>query len=279
MPLEMDAKPRSWLALLLVVILTAPVSRAARASEPTKCASSYEGAQLLRQRGKLVDAREAARTCAQEGCPEIARKDCASWIEQLDREIPSVAVAARDERDQEVGGARIFIDSMPRADAGSGRPIDLDPGTHAIRVEANGYDAVEQSSTIVQGERGRILRITLRKRVAVAPPPPLTAEPKPAESAPSLVPAFVVGAFSVAALGMSAYFGVTGRDDLARLRSSCAPACSDDEVEPVKRELRVSDVALGVGLVGVAITTYLVIHAVSGRHPTQSSRMPYAIVF
>jgi hypothetical protein len=71
------------------------------------------------------------------------------------------------------------------------------------------------------------------------------------------VPALIAAGASAAALGVSAYLGVTGRSDLSDLRSTCAPTCTDDQVDPVRRRLLISDVALAVGLVGVGVSIYL----------------------
>jgi hypothetical protein len=71
------------------------------------------------------------------------------------------------------------------------------------------------------------------------------------------VPAIVVAGLSAVALGTSAYLGLTGRQELSDLRSSCAPSCTDAQVGPVRTRLTASDVALGVGLVGAALAVYL----------------------
>ena len=74
---------------LACVIAIAPVvaltvfAGSAHAADP-KCMTSYENAQLLRQRGKLVDARDAAMVCARATCPDVARKDCTQWIAEFE---------------------------------------------------------------------------------------------------------------------------------------------------------------------------------------------------
>ena len=82
----------------------------------------------------------------------------------------------------------------------------------------------------------------------VAPPPVAGATEER-----SAVPALVVGGLSLAVLATSAFLGLTGRQQLSDLHASCAPACTDGQVSPVRTRLVASDVTLGVGLVGAAV--------------------------
>src|SRR5262249_51133666 len=159
------------------------------------------------------------------------------------REIPSVMIIAREVATGDDTGARISVDGVARPEASAGRPIELDPGAHTFRVEKPGDEAVEQTITLYQGEHARVVRIDLRRRAPPPPPracatghPPLPPPPPPPPaSGGSYAPAVIVGGVSIAALAASAYLGVTGRSDLANLRTSCAPTCSDDQVDPVRR--------------------------------------------
>lgn len=236
----------------------------ARAGEPApgQCEPAYEGVQLLRQRGKLVEAREQAAVCARDVCPEVARKDCARWSEELAREIPTVVVVARDDADRDVPVVRLLVDGVPRPELASGRAFELDPGAHVFRVERAGGPPVERSFTVYEGERDRMLRIAAPPGAVQPPRPPPPYEtpptrPPPASERPSIVPAAVVGGLSVAVLVTSAVLGLTGRQQLDGLRSTCAPACTDDQVNPVRTRLVLSDVTLGVGLVGAAVAVSL----------------------
>jgi hypothetical protein len=235
---------------------------------PSACEPAYEGVQLMRQRGKLVAAREQAAVCARDTCPEVARKDCARWAEELAREIPTVVVVARDDADHDVPVARLLVDGVARQEVASGRAFELDPGAHVFRVERAAGPPVERSFTVYEGERDRMLRIAVPQVAvegprAVPPYPAYSANGAPRAPAaptgerPSIVPAAVVGGLSVVALATSAFLGLTGRQQLDNLRSTCAPACTDDQVNPVRTRLVVSDVTLGVGLVGAAIAVSL----------------------
>jgi hypothetical protein len=61
-----------------------------------------------------------------------------------------------------------------------------------------------------------------------------------------------------------AYFGLSGRARESDLSSSCAPHCSSDDVDGLKRKYLIADVSLGVGLVALAIGTVLAYSASTG---------------
>ncbi len=264
------------LPLLLIPALSTPARSAGPSVDTTsQCASAYENAQLLRQRGKLLAAREQVGVCAREQCPEVARRDCMHWAEELGREIPSVVVVGRDDADRDVPVERVVVDGAPRPEVASGRPFELDPGAHVFRLERAGAAPVERTVTVYQGERDRVLRILLPAQPAAPAPAPAaapsaSAAPPPAQvlspgDRPSYALPVVVAGLSVASFAASAYLGLTGRQELSDLRSSCAPSCSDAQVDPVKTRLTLSDATLGVGLVGSALATYLFVRAASER--------------
>ena len=269
-------------SLLALPLLFA--SAHARAADPpaAQCASAYEKAQLLRQRGKLVAARDQALACAREQCPEVARRDCARWADEIGHEIPSVVVVVRDEADHDVPGHRLLVDGAPRAEVTSGRAFDLDPGAHVFRVERANGPAVERSFTVYQGERDRLLRIVAPSPPAVAPPAtstPIastTAASEAPHDRPSYAPAAIVTGIAVASLAVSATLGLTGRHDLSDLRTSCAPTCSDAQVDPVRTRLMLSDVTLGVGLAAAVVAVVLFTHTASSSASTTSAHLEIA---
>jgi hypothetical protein len=242
-------------------LLLAASVQAADATPPS-CMTAYENAQLYRQSGKLIEAHDAALICSRPSCPDVGRKDCEAWAAEIEREIPSVVVVVQDQYYVDERGARVVVDGVQRPGGASGRAFELNPGEHVFRVERPGFEPIERSIVVVQGERDRILRFSLRPLTPPAPPPPPPQPTQVPESTPpaartTYVPALLVGGAAVAAFGVSAWLGVTGRSDLSNLRDTCAPACLPDDVDSVKRKLYASDIVLGVGLIGAAVSTYL----------------------
>jgi len=256
------------LSLLSLSALAAPAECAEPLASAAQCTSAYENAQLLRQRGKLLSAREEANLCARDQCPEIARRDCARWTEELGREIPSAVVVVRDDADHDIPSQRLLVDGALRPEISSGRPVELDPGTHIFRVERANGPPFERTVTVYQGERDRVLRITapgpaVQPLPGTAPSVPLRASAH--NDRPSYAPAIVVSSFSIVSFAVSGYLGLTGRQELSGLRTSCAPTCTDAQVDPVRTRLTLSDVALGIGLAGAALAVYLFVRTASER--------------
>jgi hypothetical protein len=267
MPLMRARRVATW-GLAAPLFLAPSIARA----DAQACAAAYEGAQIARQHGHLLAARDAARACAQASCPAVARKDCTAWSAELDREIPSVVIVAHETATgNDVPATRVAVDGVSRPDAAVGRAIEIDPGSHTVRVERDGDEVATVTLAVFQGQRDRIVQVSLRplpggapSSPAVAsptPPPPAPSSPPPPDSgAPSArvtyVPAAIAAGVAVVALGTSAFLGLTGRSDLSDLRTTCAPNCSDDQVDPVRHRLLFSDVALGVGLLAAGVSVY-----------------------
>jgi hypothetical protein len=71
----------------------------------------------------------------------------------------------------------------------------------------------------------------------------------------------VFGGLGVVALGVFGYFGLRGMADADHLRSTCVPACQSSDVADVRTKLVVADVALGVGVVSLAVATWFAVRA------------------
>lgn len=255
----------AWVAPLVAGVAPA---FAAPGEHPTaaQCSASYESAQLLRQTGKLIGAREAAASCARASCPDVVRQDCSTWAGEIEKQIPSVIVIARDEATGDERGARVIVDGAERPEAATGRAFELDPGTHAVRIERAGDQPLEQTITVVQGERDRVLRFVLRAVASTSPPSSVDPTRARGREHASYLPAAIVGGAGVLVLGTSVWLSLSGRSELSRLRGSCAPSCADDQVDPVRRKLVVSDVLAGVGILAAAASLYLIV-----RPPTSGS--------
>src|SRR5690349_15045841 len=119
-------------AIPVVAVAFAAPTRAAGPAE--RCASSAEHGQSLRKHGKLLDARAAMHDCSRAACPRVVRDDCTTWEAQLEAAIPTLAVAVKDARGDDVTDAAILVDGRPLDEAARGLAVELDPGEHVVRV-------------------------------------------------------------------------------------------------------------------------------------------------
>jgi len=250
---------------LLLGVSGVASSTAAADKAALVCIQSAEQGQTARNSGALLHARELFSRCAAQDCPRVLRHDCSSWLEDDDRQIPSIVLGAHDADGHDVVDARASIDGAVVRQQLDGNPIELDPGTHAIHFEKTGVPAVDIQVVVRAGEKSRPILATLAPPPAPTPPPatPPSPSPTPApsaavESGGHIPPgAWVLGGLGVAAMGVFGYFGVRGTSDANNLRSTCAPGCQDSQVQNVRTELIAADVGLGVGAVSLGAALWI----------------------
>ncbi|HSO33452.1 MAG TPA: hypothetical protein VLT33_13050 [Labilithrix sp.] len=121
------------------------------------CVSAFEDAQRSRKAGKLLSAEDNAAICASLTCPSWMRTSCSGWLEGLQSAVPSVVVRVIDDQGKDVEHAKVQVDGRPRAETVDGLPLRLDPGPHQVRID--GPCSLEERVVLVEGERGRIVRL------------------------------------------------------------------------------------------------------------------------
>ena len=152
---------------------------------------------------------------------------------------------------------RVFRDDVEIASARLATPLPLDPGPHGVLVVAPGYEPSSTTMIAVEHETVRIL---------VSPGPAVPHE----STRPSTTPIapWVAGATGLASLGVGTYFGARALVERSVSDASCAGGvCSSGaalgEYESARSDARACDVALGIGIVALAVGGYLLL--TSGR--------------
>jgi hypothetical protein len=156
-----------------------------------------------------------------------------------------------------------------------GRPVDVDPGQHALRAEIDG-EVVQQAVVISPGERGRIVVLStavagtvcgLRQPVAMPAPFVVTAREGPASppqeprrTIPPIV--YALGGLGLVSLGFSTGFGISAWSQKGSL-DDCKGSCASRDVDTMRRTFLVADITLGVGVVALAAAA--VIHLTRGE--------------
>lgn len=244
------------LGIFVFAALTSGAAQQARADERgNACADAAERGQELRAAHKLVEARPQFVVCAQRECPSVVRESCTEWLADLDRRTPTVVLSAKDEEQHDIAGVSVAIDGVAVPESALSSAVPANPGPRVIRHAAAGYVPHEESVVLREGETMRVLSVTLHRPGAVAERPHLL-EP-PARPFP-IVPV-VLGGVSVIALSIFAYSGLTGASDYRRLEKDCGPRCSSNDIDGVRTQLLIADIALVVGVVtgGAALTLWL----------------------
>lgn len=239
-------------ASLLVCASTTLSIRAHAEGEKDVCISAYEMSQRLRNDGKLLASREKLLVCARDVCPAIARTACADWLSEVEKNIPTIVVAAHDETGRETDGVKVSVDGAVVSEQLDGRPIRIDPGSHSIRFELRSGKAYEERLVITEGEKNRKVSADFVAVVPkTAPTPDKMTSPQAAEPGlPTSV--FILG--GVAAVGLVSFtgFAVSGKST-----EGCAPSCSASQVTSLRRAYLLADVSLGVALVSAGAALYI----------------------
>lgn len=229
-----------------------------------QCVDGYQKAQILRRETKLLQAREALLVCSQKLCPKATINDCTPWLEQVEREIPSISVAVRDATGSDVV-ATVFLDQKPESPSKAGQPMELDPGSHHLRAETNNGLRAELDIVARAGEKNRLVTLVVTApEKAVVPPTDVTAGRPPTHARSLALPLVTSAVFAGAMVG-AVVLGLSAKNQADDLRASCGPVCPDSSLDPVNRNLLLSDISLGLGVVALAVSAYLWIDLASHR--------------
>ncbi len=220
-------------------------TRVSFADEVDACIAAAEQSQVQRRDAHLRAAHDKLLLCARDACPRAIRKDCKRWLGEVESALPSVVIHAADAAGNDVLGARAILDGAPLEGALNGRPITVDPGEHALRVEA-GARVVEQRIIIRQGEHDRLLSLRFPADEGAAAP----------RSVP--VGAWVLGGVALAGITTGAVFWGLGRSEHATLYATCGVthSCDAAAVDHARAKLVVGDVVFGVGLAAAAVAVW-----------------------
>src|SRR5688572_21249920 len=109
-------------------------------------------------RGRYVEARDALLMCLSNACPKLLRSDCLVWLPEVEASLPSVVFAISDVNGKDVGNARVYANDKLLEGHGDGRAHAIDPGVYKVRFEAPGHKPEEQTLTVRESEKNRMVR-------------------------------------------------------------------------------------------------------------------------
>jgi hypothetical protein len=251
-------------ALAVVEPAAGQQARAARegvqasvADEPKKaCILHHVHAQVARREGKLVEARADLLICSRPACPTAIRADCSDWYGEVDKSVPSIVIAARSERGDEVN-VDVTLDGRPLTKVLDGKPFDVNPGQHELHFELAKWPAVNQTVLVRAGERNRVLPVTFTNP-----------DSKPGPSAPAKAPAPILAEYRPVPDGVYWLFGgavllaanatvwnLKGISDKKAL--TCAPFCTASELNKSRVDFLVGDLSTGGAILSLGAAAIL----------------------
>jgi hypothetical protein len=227
-------------------------------AEVQRCVEAHDNARVLMLEEKWLEAREGMNRCQDASCPLAIRSDCAAWLEEVTRILPTLLVVVeRDDDgktpvDLDLDGRRLELPNPPH-------PIEVLPGTHLLRVNLGGYPPVERVVVLSKGDKNHVVRVRFAREPTPAPLAPAPSQPKPERSRPIPATTYALAGGAVAALATSGILlasALTSRNDAL---DRCAPVCTENEQDSIDARLLAADVfgTAGIVLGGFAVYTFL----------------------
>ena len=258
-------------ATIFAVAVAMPTTAAA--NEPDKpidktfCADNYRNAQLQRKNGALKRARESLLVCVSDRCPAVLQPDCTRWLTEVEAALPSIAFAAKGTDGNDVTTVRVTMDGQLLADTIDGKSIPVDPGSHTLRFEHEGEEPIQQTIIVREGEKARVVTVSWARTQAAGPSESPDSRPR---SGPPTTAWILggVGAGALATFGVLALHGMSRRSDLEK---ECFGSCRQEQVDSIKTELTIADVALGVGVVSLGVSAVLFLTSGGRSSPAEPS--------
>jgi hypothetical protein len=267
---------RFWPCALFALLSLVAAGEARAQPSARSCIEAYSNAQVLRSKKQLVAARASLDTCLAVSCPDPVRADCASLLDTVKREIPTVVFSARDEQGADLVDTKVSVDGALVSDKLDGSAVALDPGVRVVRFQLPDGSTVERKVLLREGEHLREVAVVMKpKPAAPAPKPtaPVTPPARPRQTAstgPGPLP-WVFAGVGVAGLGVFTAFALAGHskeNELDRCAPECDRASHQGAYDAMKRDYLIGDVALGVGVVSLGIGTWLLLRTGSSRGPS-----------
>jgi hypothetical protein len=230
----------------LVSVGARPTLAKPKKMKKEECISASEDGQLLKVKGQLIAAREKLVLCADRSCPGALRRDCEAGLEELERITPSIVLGAKDATGRDLTDVSVSMDGALLVEELDGKAVAVDPGKHVFRFEAEGLPPHEEKIVVREGQKERIVLVTIgKKEPKPSKPPP---KPEPKRAGPSTA-TWVVGGLGAAALAGAGVVGFVALQNRSSLHDRCGKAgtCSQDEVDSVYRLYDISYVAAGIG--------------------------------
>ncbi|MBX3221177.1 MAG: hypothetical protein KF795_11705 [Labilithrix sp.] len=258
------------LAAVLTGLASAAAPTTAAASEPDKayCADTYRNAQIQRKSGALLRARESLLVCVSDRCPSMMQPDCTRWLTEVEAALPSIAFAAKGVDGKDVTAVHVTMDGQHLTETLDGKSISLDPGSHTLRFEHASEPPIEQTIMVREGEKARVVSVSWAKTEKTTPGGE-PAEPRSERRTPTSV--WVLGGVGVAATATFGALALHGMSRRSALEKECFGSCRQEQVDSIKTQLLVADVALGVGVVSLGVAAVLFLTS-GGSSSTERDR-------
>lgn len=207
------------------------------------CFDAATEGQSLRDAHRLVEARERFRVCAQAQCPSSMKGDCATWLDEVEKSLPTVVVSARSETGTDLTDIVVLADGRPFISMLDGKSMPIDPGLHTFRFVRTGGASIERQVVAVEGEKDMRISIALPAPVE----PTETVHRSVAGPNPRLTLAWALTGAGGAAIATGAVAGLTAAVNKDAAHCDANRRCDAGPLGTARTAATVADVGFVAG--------------------------------
>jgi len=246
----------------IVLLLIASLTTTAAQADMASCTAQHAQGQRSLRQGKPLAAKNDFAQCASDSdCAAEVRNECIELLEQARAATPSIVFSATDEEGDDAPSTDVVDGAGKVVAHADGQATDFEPGPHSFTFKFPNGKVETRTVTIRQGEKNRLVDISLPPKEPLESETPTGALPKTeADPVPALF--WVASALAVVGGVNFTVFALMGNAKQGQL-DSCAPSCGPAEVatyDDMNRDYLIADVSLGIGAASavVAASTLIV---------------------
>ncbi len=264
---------RTTLQASLLAAAAVTVSIASYADDKAMCLDAASRGQKLRDAHKLVEARDRFRACARQECPSIVQQDCGRWLGEVERDLSTVVITAKDGAGTDRVDVKVSVDGQPFADKLEGQAVAIDPGRHLMHFETADGMQLDREVLVKEGGKNQTVEVILGGAVD----PSKKAATESGSLSGGAVAAhgggtgawrtvgWVLGGVGVAGLGAGAVFGALAIGDKSSAHCTGSICANTDALNNARSAATGANVGLIAGGALLATGAALVLFAPRSR--------------
>lgn len=240
----------------------------ARASDVGDCIDGAANGQTMRDARKLVEAKALFLVCSRPVCPPMVQSDCANWLEDVNRAMPTIVISVRDEAGADLTDVRVSVNDKVLTTKLEGQAFPVNPGRHTFAFQLGDGTRRDREIIIKEGEKDQAVNIVLGKVVAPgpdatpavppvapapapatapAPAPAATPAPEPGSSSPWRTVGWVTAGVGAAGLVFGTVFGFVAIGDTGSAHCNANNYCDAGPLGAARSAATLSDVGFIAG--------------------------------
>lgn len=246
------------------------------ADDKATCLGAASSGQTLRDSHQLIEARDQFRVCAQQQCPSVVQRDCAGWVDAVEKSIATVVITAKDGAGADLLDVQVSVDGAPLVSKLDGQAVAVNPGVKTFHFQLADGTGLDEQLLVKEGGRNQPVSVVLKrgkaatastdkKEESALPTKDVSRAAESGTGSPWKTIGWIAGGAGVVGLGLGAAFGIAAIVD--KNRADCVDDyCDAGPLSSAKQAAGIANVGLIAGGVLLAGGAALVLFAPSDRH-------------